>query len=67
MKGKVRNKLDGYTSQTTDCINPFPLNVGEIKFFKIDKNLQYVSGQHIICKRLMDKNSYFEICNLNSG
>jgi hypothetical protein len=60
MKGKVRKNLDGYTTQTKDSINPFPLNVGEIKFFKIDKNLQYECGQHIICKKSMDKNSYFE-------
>lgn len=60
MKTKNKKQLDGYTTKTTDKINPFPLVIGEIKFLVVDKNLRYVSGQHIICRRLKDQNSYFE-------
>jgi hypothetical protein len=60
MKSKAKKKVDGYRSQTIDTINPFPLIIGEIKFFAIGKNLEYVPGQHVICKRLTDINSYFE-------
>lgn len=60
LKTKNKKQLDGYTTKTTDKINPFPLVIGEIKFLVVDKNLSYVSGQHIICRRLKDQNSYFE-------
>jgi hypothetical protein len=45
MKGKVRKKTDRYTTQTIDVINPFPLIAGEIKFFAVCKDLEYVPGE----------------------
>jgi len=60
MKTKNKKRLDKYTTKTNDKINPFPLNIGEIKFLVVDKNLDYASGQHIICRRLKEPDSYFE-------
>jgi hypothetical protein len=60
MKTKNKKRLDKYTTKTNDKINPFPLDIGEIKFLVVDKNLDYVSGEHIMCRRLKEPNSYFE-------
>lgn len=60
MKGIISKKLNGYTTQTINSINPFYLNIGDIQSCIVDKNLQYVPGQYVKCKRLTEKNMYFE-------
>ncbi len=60
MKGLINKKLDGYTTQTINSINPFYLNIGDIQSCIVDKNLQYVAGQHVKCKKVTDKKCYFK-------
>jgi hypothetical protein len=60
MKGNIKQNMDKYTTQSIDTIDPLRLNIGDVYYFAVDKNLEYVAGQHIICKRLNDSNSYFK-------
>ena len=60
MKGNIKQNMDRYTTQSIDTFHPRRLNIGDVDYFAVDKNLEYVAGQRIICKRLNDTNSYFE-------
>lgn len=60
--GKSKRKIkrsDGYSTQTTNVFNPFPLNVGENKTLSVCKELLYVKNETIKCSCSTNINNYF--------
>ena len=41
MKGNIKQNMDKYTTQSIDTIDPLRLNIGDVYYFAVDKNLEY--------------------------